>query len=787
MSRDILRFHQSTGNRTGLRAEKRGFASLHHRGSQVRPPFGNLAGRIGEYTSMPVSRRFVVIGTLAVAGGALAVGWLRPDARRQPLPGSTGFAPNAWLELRPDGSIILQVDKAELGQGVVTAWVTLVAEELDVPPARITPELAPIHPLFQDPVQMTGESTSIIKRWLPLRQTGATARALLLQAAARRWEADPAALVTDGEGNVLDPANARRIAYRELLADAAALPVPGQVPLRPRDQFRYIGGFVPRPDVPAKVTGAALYGLDTRLPGLLTAVVARPPRLRAGYRAFDATAALALPGVRAVVPIHSGIAVLADTFWHATRGVAALEVDWEEGPLAGLDGAAVRRRQAGALDAESGKRARSDGDVEAAEAGAGRLLEAEYATPYLAHATMEPMNATIWFHDGRCDAWVPSQGPDLVRQVICDMSGLRRAQVDVRTPYSGGGFGRRACLDFVIEAVAIAQKSPAPVKLAWSREDDMRHGLFRQATLHRVRAALDGRGRPLSWRHRMALAGLIEQILPPALATMVPEWLPDPLVRGTAAGMVRLADRFIGPFQARMGSVDMPYAMDNVAVEIVTVDPGVPVTIWRSVGSSYNAFVVESFADELAQEAGMNPAAWRREFLAGRPRHLAVLERLVTESGWGTPAPGRHRGMAVHEAFGSVTGQVAEVSVDGGRIRVHRVTCVIDCGSVVNPDIVRQQMEGGILFGLTAALEGELTLRDGAIVEGNFDRYRMLRLGETPEIDVHIIDSDAEPGGVGEPGTPPIAPAVANAVFAATGQRLRELPLRLDPAAVGVA
>jgi CO/xanthine dehydrogenase Mo-binding subunit len=689
------------------------------------------------------------------------------------------LAPDAWLELRPDGTIILQVDKAELGQGVVTAWVTLVAEELDVPPARITPELAPIHPLFQDPVQMTGESTSIIKRWLPLRKTGATARALLIQAAADRWQADPAALATDGAGCVLDPASGARAAYRDLLGEAALLPVPKSVPLKARREFRYIGGFVPRPDVPAKITGAAAYGLDTRLPGLLTALVARPPRLRAGYRSFDASAALALPGVRAVVPIHSGIAVLADTFWQATRGVAALQVAWEDGPLAGLDGAVVRRRQAAALDAERGRRARGDGDVDAAEAAAARLLEAEYATPYLAHATMEPMNATVWFHDGRCDAWVPSQGPDLVRQVICDMSGLRRAQVDVRTPYAGGGFGRRACLDYVVEAVAIALKSSAPVMLAWTREDDMRHGLFRQATLHRVRAALDERGQPVSWRHRMALAGLIEQILPPALATIVPEWLPDPLVRGAAAGMVRLADRFIGPFQARMGSVDMPYALDNVAVEIVTVDPGVPVTIWRSVGSSYNAFVVESFADELAHAAGLDPATWRRERLAGKPRHLAVLERLLAESRWGEPPPGRYLGLAIHEAFGSVTGQVAEVSVDQRRIQVHRVTCVIDCGSVVNPDIVRQQMEGGILFGLTAVLHGELTLRDGAIVEGNFDSYRMLRLADSPTIDVHIMDSDAEPGGVGEPGTPPIAPAVANAVFVATGQRLRELPLRL--------
>jgi len=729
---------------------------------------------------MTFSRRQLLIGTAALAGGGLAIVWLRPDpASRSLHDGGNGFAPNAWLELRPDGAIILQVDKAEIGQGVMTAYVTLVAEELDVPPAAIEARLAPVHPQFQDPVQITGESKSVISRWQPLRETGALARALLMAAAGARWQLDAAALDTDGSGYVLDPASGRRLAYAGLLEEAARQRVPAQVPLRDPASFRYIGGQVARPDVPAKVAGTARYGIDVRLPGMLTAVLARPPRLLAAPLAVDDTAALKLPGVQAVVTIHSGVAVLADSFWHASQGAAALRVEWEAGPLAGFDSSALPARQAAALDAERGRRVRSDGDPGKAFATAERQLAAEYRIPYLAHATLEPMNATIWFHDDRCEAWIPSQAPDMARQIICDMSGLPRERVSVHTTYAGGGFGRRASLDFVVEAAAIARGVDRPVQLIWTREHDMQHGLYRQASLHRLKAALAADGYPQSWQHRMALAGIIDQILPPALATLAPEWIPKPVVQRAAAAGVSLNRRFIGPFQARYGSVDMPYGIANVSVEMVTVDPGVPITIWRSVGSSYNAFVVESFIDELAQLAGRNPAVYRRHLLAGRPRHLAVLERLVQAARWGSPAAGLHQGMAIHEAFGAIVGQVAEVSVSGNSFSVQRVICVIDCGTVVNPDIVRQQMEGGILFGLTAALWGELTIRDGVIEQRNFGDYRMLRLAESPEIEVHIMASADAPGGAGEPGTPPIAPAVANALFAATGQRLRTLPLRL--------
>ncbi|MCC5794881.1 MAG: xanthine dehydrogenase family protein molybdopterin-binding subunit [Chromatiales bacterium] len=726
---------------------------------------------------MSVSRRQLLIGTAVLAGGGLAVAWLRPGAGR-PLAG-TGLEPNAWLALHADGRIVVQVDKAELGQGVMTAYVTLVAEELDVPPSWITPESAPVHPLFQDPVQITGESQSVIRRWTPLRRTGATARALLIEAAGVRWGLPPDALRTDGGGRVIEPATGRALAYAELVEEAARLPVPREVPLRESGTLRWIGGEVQRPDVPAKVRGTALYGIDTRLPGQLTAVIRRPPRLRAAPQSWDDQAARGLPGVHDVVGLHSGVAVLADTFWHAARGVAALDVQWSSGSLEGLDLVKVRELQSEALDTKRGLRARRDGNLDRALTEASRGFAAEYTTPYLTHATLEPMNATVWFHDGRCEAWLPSQAPDMARQVICDMSGLPRERVTVHTPFSGGGFGRRASLDWVVEAVAIALQSDRPVRLVWTREDDQCHGLFRQATMHRMTAALDERGRPAGWRHRMALAAIIDQILPPALSTLVPEWIPRSVVRGAGSLGVSASKRIVGPFQARYGSVDMPYAVDHVSVEMVTVDPGVPLTIWRSVGSSYNAFVVESFIDELAHAAATDPAEFRRELLVGKPRHLAVLERVTAEAGWGHPQPGRFQGLALHESFGAIVGQIAEVRLADGGFRVERVICVIDCGSVVNPDIVRQQMEGGIIFGLTAALHGEITLRDGAVQERNFDAYRMLRLADSPEIEVRIIENSEPPGGVGEPGTPPIAPAVANALFAATGQRLRNLPLKL--------
>ncbi|MEO8225361.1 MAG: molybdopterin cofactor-binding domain-containing protein, partial [Gammaproteobacteria bacterium] len=526
----------------------------------------------------------------------------------------------------------------------------------------------------------------------------------------------------------------------------------------------------------------ATYGIDTGLPGLKVAVVRRPPQLRAVLRRHDSVAARAMPGIATVLPIHSGIAVVADNFWQASRAAAAIDAEWDPGPLAGVSSASIRAQQGRQLDAQSGHRVRDDGGVEEAWSGAARIVEAEYWVPYLAHAPLEPMNATVWFHDGGCEAWVPTQAPDIARQMICEVSDLPRRAVTVHATWVGGGFGRRAIMDYVTEATEIARRIPGPVKLIWSREDDLRHGVFREASLHRLRAGLNGAGEPVAWQHRLIAASLNGLVFPLVTALAAPEWLPKPLVKGFTDAAVTVVDRLSGSFLAREGAIRMPYAIPNVQVDLAEWNPGVPISIWRSVGYSYNCFVIESFIDELAVAAGQDPAVFRQRHLANSSRHLAVLALVLAKSGWDRPAPpGQYRGLAIQEAFGSVVAEVAEVSIGGGgEIRVHRVTCAVDCGTAINPDIVRQQMEGGILFGLSAALYGEITIEDGAVRESNFHDYRLLRLADAPEIDVHIVPSDTPPSGVGEPGVPPIAPAVANAVFAATGQRLRTLPLRLS-------
>ncbi len=731
-----------------------------------------------------LTRRRLLIGTVAVAGGGLALSWLRPDPVKARLAADPAvLEPGAYLQITPAGDIILQVDKAELGQGILTGFVTLVAEELEVPPQRIEARFAPVHPLFQDPTQVTAESKSIRSRWRPLRETGAAAREMLLGAAAERFGVERAAVRTDGAGGIVNSATGARVSYAELAADAARRPVPEALALRTREEFRYIGKHVPRVDVPAKVCGAARYGIDVQIPGLVTAVVARSHEFGGRAAGYDAARVRAMAGVRAVVAIRSGIAVVAESFWHARRGAAALDARWTGGPVAGVSTASVHGEQRRLLAAEPGERVRNDGDVDATLGSGAAIVEAEYTFPYLAHATLEPMNCTVALSANAAEVWAPNQGPDLVRQAVCNLTGLARSQVTVHSTFCGGGFGRRTMPDYVSEAVAIAQQVDRPVKLVWTREDDMRHSYFRQATVHQVQAALGPDRRPQAWRHRLVAASLIHHMTPVAVPLLLPEWLPRPAVRGLADVAGDLLDRAVGPIQARDGARTMPYAVPDVAVDIIAWDPGVPVGIWRSVGNSYNAFVVESFIDELAHAAGADPAQYRRALLQSRPRHLAVLDTLLAKSSWGSPRAGRYQGLAVHEAFGTVVGQVAEVSIDPedrrSAIRVHRVTCAVDCGYAINPDIVRQQMEGGIIFGLTAALHGEITIENGRAVQSNFHDYRMLTLADAPAIDVHIVETGAELGGVGEPGTPPIAPAVANAVFRATGRRLRTLPLRL--------
>lgn len=712
-----------------------------------------------------LSRRgFLKVG--GVAAGGLVVGFVVPGARRlaraQEASGaSPSPPPNAFLRIGSDDSVTVLLAHSEMGQGIWTALPMLIAEELDADWSKIRVEHAPAAPVYAHTVfgvQMTGGSTSTWSEFERYRQAGALARTLLVAAAAERFGIAPSACRTDN-GVVI--AGRRRATYGELAEAAATLPPPRSVELHDPEQWKVIGTSKKRLDTPEKITGKARFGLDMRFDGLLTAVVARPPVFGGRVKSFDAARAKAIPGVRDVVQVPSGVAVVADHFWAAKAGRDALEADWDLGPNAGLD-TTVLREEFGRLAGGDGAPAASGGNVDAALARAARILEAEYVVPYLAHAPMEPENCTVRVTAEKCEIWTGTQFQTMDQQVAAGITGLAPEQVEVHTQFLGGGFGRRATptSDFVREAVHVAKAAGRPVKTVWTREDDIRGGYYRPMYLHRARIGLDAGGRPVAWRHVVVGQSILAGT--PFEAMMVRDGIDETSVEGIH---------------------DSPYwsAIPDYRVGLHSPRTGIPVLWWRSVGHTHTAFVMESLIDELAHAAGEDPVAYRRTLLVEHPRHLGVLELAAEKAGWGSPPSAGHaRGVAVHESFGSFVAQVAEVSVDHGALRVHRVVCAIDCGIAVNPLGIEAQMESGIAFGLGAVLHSALTFRDGRVQESNFHDYRVLRLNEMPEVEVHIVPSRERPGGVGEPGTPPIAPAVANAVFALTGQRLHELPLRLE-------
>jgi CO/xanthine dehydrogenase Mo-binding subunit len=691
------------------------------------------------------------------------------------------FAPNAWVRIDSDGTVTVIVDRSEMGQGVMTALPMLVAEELDADMSRVRAEMAPAARVYDNPVfraQATGGSTSVRTAWEPLRRAGATARAMLVAAAAGQWGV-PAAECATVRGEVIHGPTGRRLSYGALVAAAARLPVPADVPLKSPRDFCIIGTRVPRLDGAMKVDGSAVFGLDVRVPGLLVAVIARCPVPGGTLARFDDGAARAVPGVRHVVAVDAGVAVVADGFWPAKLGRDALAIEWSEGPNATLSSATIRAACLAAMEGDDAATAAARGDVDAAFGRAARTLTATCEFPFLAHATMEPMNCTAHVRADACDIWAPTQNQAGARQVGVDVTGLPFEAVRVHTTLLGGGFGRRVEMDFVTEAVQVSQAVGAPVKVVWTREDDIRHDVYRPATCSVVRVGLDAGGLPIAWSHRISGPSIMARVLRPLARTVMPEWFPRGLRDVSAATVARLAGLAVDR-SAVEGADGIPYAIEHIRVEYAAHESGVPVGFWRSVGHSHTAFVVETLLDEVAAAGGHDPYELRRRLLAGAPRHLRALETAAGAAGWGTPLPaGRGRGLAVHESFGSYVAEVAEVSVAAdGTVRVHRVVCAIDCGMVVHPGLVEAQMESGIVFGLTAALKGEITIRDGRVEQGNFHDYPVLRMDEMPAVEVHIIPSTEPPGGVGEPSTPPIAPAVANAVFAATGRRIRRLPIR---------
>jgi len=724
--------------------------------------------------SGPSRRTFVKVVSVTGVGLTLGISY-RACAGSPGAPETDAvFAPDAWLRIREDGSIHVVVDKSEMGQGVSTALPQLIAEELDIPLDRVSFTFAPPHPAYRNPamnMQATGGSTSVLSSWEPLRQAGATARWLLREAAARSWGVDADALAMRG-GEAVHP-DGSTLSYGELATQAAAISVPERVPLKDPSKFRLIGTSPPRLDVPSKTTGEATYGIDAGPPEARVAVIARSPVFGGRLVSYDPAPALAVPGVHEVVEIERGVAVVAEGYWPAKKGRDALEIEWDGGEASTLDDAEIARRLHAALDA-GGKTARDDGDVDGGLAGDGTRVTAAYSLPYLAHTTMEPMNCTAVVEDGRCTVWAPTQFQDAPSYMGGGSRGAAEkasgaGEVVLHTTYLGGGFGRRAEIDFVDEAAELASKVDGAVKVIWSREDDIQHDFYRPASVHELTAVLGEDGRPRAWAHTMALQSIMERLLP--------GWLP-----GFVASWMGVMPKGIDPTSVE-GAQNHPYDIPNVRVRWSEVELPVPVGFWRSVGNSHNGFVVESFVDELAHAAGEDPYEYRRGLLTSAPRHRAVLDAVAEAAGWDTAPPdGRARGIAVVESFGSYVAQVAEVSVEGGRPRVHRVWCAIDCGVVVNPAIVRAQIESAINYGITAALYGQINIQGGRVVQSNFHDYPALRMSEAPEIEVILAPSGDPPGGVGEPGLPPIAPAVTNALFALTGQRVRDLPIRLEQA-----
>ncbi|KIC94985.1 xanthine dehydrogenase family protein molybdopterin-binding subunit [Flavihumibacter solisilvae] len=707
-------------------------------------------------------RKFLQDSTI-IAGG-LIIPFSVPAGNRKTVladgaDGTKFITQNAYLHIGTDNTVKILLAHSEMGQGVWTTMPMLIAEELDCDWNNIKVEHGPagapyIHTAFG--IQLTGGSTSTWSEFDRYRKAGATARMMLTQAAADKMNTTPDKCKTEN-GYVISASN-KKLSYGEVAEAAAKLPPPSDVPLRDPSKWKYIGKSKRRLDTPEKINGTAKFGMDMQFPGMLTAVVAHPPVFGAKVKSFDASKAKAIPGVQQVVEIPSGVAVLADHYWEAKLGRDALKVEWDIDPAKAIDS----RDQLDSykrIASTTGVAAAKAGDVNAELSKGSKKIEAEYFFPYLAHAAMEPMNCTVLLSENSCEIWTGTQFQMQEQTAAAKVLGMKPEQVMVNTTFLGGAFGRRANKDndYVVEAVHVAKASGKNVKLVWSREDDMRGGYYRPAFLHKVQVMPATDGKPGAWKHTIVGQSIMQ-----------------------GSPFEAMIQNGIDPASTE-GISDSPYMKEipNHLVELHSPVVNVPVLWWRSVGHTHTAFVMETMIDELAFAAKADPVEYRRSLLKNHGRNLAALNLAAEKSGWGKSLPAGHfRGVAVHESFGSSVAQVAEISIVNDALKVHKVTCAIDCGLAVNPDGVAAQMESGIIFGLTALLYGEITLEKGRVKQRNFHDYKMVRMNEAPVIDVHIVKSTEKMGGAGEPGTPPIAPAIANAIFAATGKRIRTLPLR---------
>jgi len=736
-------------------------------------PAGGNGGEGGGHGKGPgINRRtFLKFGVTlgAAAGGGLLLGFSLPAASQgQPAgksviggdgieaPQDGVFAPNAFIQIDRTGKVVLIIPKVEMGQGVYTSIPMLIAEELEVPIDSVTIDHAPPNEkLFMDPLlggQLTGGSTSIRYAWEPMRHAGATARVVLIGAAAQQWQVDPASCHAEA-GKVVHAASNRSIGYGDLVDAAAKQPVPQSVPLKEPKDFKLIGTAVKRLDSPEKVDGTAVFGLDVRVPDMVYAAIATCPVFGGTLASVDDSNVKKIPGVRQVVKFDNGVAVVGDHTWAARRGLMTLDIKWNEGAQASLSMKQIVDDLANAAQ-RNGAVAHKEGDVNNAFSSAKTRVDAVYQQPFLAHATMEPVNCTVHVRPDSCEVWLGTQVPTRIRDAAVAVTGLPAEKITVHNHLLGGGFGRRLEFDMATQALKVGKQLGVPVKVFWTREEDIQHDMYRPYYYDRISAGLDANGKPVAWQHRIVGSSILARFAPPAFQHGI-----DPDAVEVAA--------------------DLPYDLPNQLVDYVREEPRtVPTAFWRGVGPTRGTFVVESFMDELAVEAKVDPVKYRLDLLGKTPRAYNVLKVASEAAGWGSPVPkGQGRGVSVMHAFGSFLSMVVDVSVDKGEVSVNRVVCAVDCGMVVNPNTVEAQMQGGIVFAITAALYSEITIKDGRVEQSNFTDYRMLRINQTPPIEVHIVKSSEAPGGIGEPGTAALTPALTNAIFAATGKRIRQLPV----------
>jgi isoquinoline 1-oxidoreductase subunit beta len=693
------------------------------------------------------------------------------------------FVPNAWIMIDPNDIVTVMVNHSEMGQGILTALPMIVADEMDADWSKVRSEHAPVADVYKNPkmrIQATGGSTSVTTCWDILRKAGATTRLLFINSAAKTWKVSPDECRTKNS-KVLHSKTGRQLRYGELLETAESLKIPEDAPLKSSSKFALIGKGLPRLDTIQKTDGSAIFGMDVKLPGLLIATVVHPPIIGSKPMAVVSDEALKMPGVKHVLMISTGVAVVADSFWQANKAVEKLKISWSEGNTVTADTQVLKQRWQ-KLSEQEGDTTYELGDIDKIDPQKGHRVDASYELPFQAHATQEPMNCTADVREDKCDIWVPTQNQGGSHGIAVNITGLDPESVNVHTTFLGGGFGRRGEIDFVIEAVELSQALKKPVKVIWTREEDMRTDVYRPASLNRMSAIIDPDGQPLSWRHRMVGMDHIVQLIPKFAPIMVPHWFPDFLKRSSASLSGSLAGTFAAGKGLTGGAGPLPYNIKNVKVEFVEDDIGVPVGFWRSVANSSNGFVVESFIDELAVFAKKDPYEYRYHLLEGNHRLQNTLKLAAEKSGWTKPAANNaSRGIASHNFHDTLITLIAEVTVSKkGDIKIHRIVCAVDCGVVINPRIIKAQMESCIAYGITATIKSSITLTKGKVDQGNFDSFPILRMDEMPEVETYIVESDSPPTGIGEVAVPPIAPAITNAIFAATGRRIRRLPIRSE-------